>query len=151
MDSSLSCLIKLQKRAIWLISKDKYNAHSGKLFKELNILPLKQLIDFNILLFMYDVKNNNLPASLCVIFIWNIDVNEHYNLRNANDYLIHRKKFPFILFSVKWENFEMASKTDPNRMIFKNALKLHLLDSITIESCVNAHCSECFPLDHNII
>ena len=106
---------------------------------------------------MYDVKNNNLPASLSDIFIRNIDVNEHYNLRNANDYFIHRhkfeylKKFPFILFPVKWDNFEMVSKTDPNRMIFKNALKLHLLDSITIERCVDAQCSECFPLDHNII
>jgi len=154
-DSSLSCLIKLQKRAIRVVSKAKYNSHSGRLFKELNILPLKQLIDFNILLFMYDVENNILPPSLCNIFSRN--VNEQYNLRNANDYFIHRhkfeylKKFPFILFPLKWDNFEMVSKTDPNRLIFKNALKQHLLDSITIESCTNTHCRDCFPLNLTII
>ena len=150
-DSSLSSLIKLQKRAIRVVSKAKYNSHSGRLFKELNILPLKQLIDFNILMFMYDIENYNLPDSLCNIFSRN--ANDQYILRNANDYFIHRhrfeylKKFPFIIFPQKWDNFEMVSKTDPNRLIFKKALKQHLLDSIPIERCNNHHCRECNSQD----
>ena len=45
--------IKLQKKAIRIISGRKYNAHTGALFKTLDILTLDDLFNLNILKFYY--------------------------------------------------------------------------------------------------
>ena len=54
-------LEKLQKKAIRIITVNKYNAHTEPLFKSLNILKLKDMFLLNQLKFYYNFINNKLP------------------------------------------------------------------------------------------
>ena len=53
---------KLQKRAIRLITLSKYNAHTGPLFKNCNLLHFTDIFHLNALKFYYKHENNNLPV-----------------------------------------------------------------------------------------
>ena len=54
-------LIKLQKKAIRIISRSKYNAHTGPIFKTLDILTLDDLFNLNALKFYYKYIRDTLP------------------------------------------------------------------------------------------
>ena len=54
-------LIKQQKKAIRIISRSKYNAHTGPIFKTLDILTLDDLFNLNALKFYYKYIRNTLP------------------------------------------------------------------------------------------
>ena len=51
----------LQKRAVRIITKSKYNAHSDPLFKKLNVLKISDLYTCNILKFFFKHENETLP------------------------------------------------------------------------------------------
>ena len=53
--------VKLQKRFIRIISLSTYNAHTEPLFKNLEILTIKNLFDLNCLKFVYNYKKGELP------------------------------------------------------------------------------------------
>jgi hypothetical protein len=55
-DSTLKPLMMIQKRIIRLVSKVGYMEHTDELFRNNNILPLKNLYAFNVV--FYAVKNN---------------------------------------------------------------------------------------------
>ena len=52
----------LQKRAIRLITKSKYNAHTEPLYKEMKQLNLQDIHISNKLKFFYKLENNRLPS-----------------------------------------------------------------------------------------
>ena len=56
-----TCLIKIQKRTIRTITCSKYNAHTEPLFKIMDILMLKELLDINALKFYYKYLRGTLP------------------------------------------------------------------------------------------
>ena len=51
--SVLQPIIKLQKKAIRIVSNSKYNAHCDPIFKEIEILKFEDLVDFFQLCFMH--------------------------------------------------------------------------------------------------
>ena len=55
-------LIKLQKKAICIISGSKYNAHTGPLSKSLDILTLEDLLNLSALKFYYKYIKDTLPS-----------------------------------------------------------------------------------------
>ena len=55
-------LIKIQKRTIRTITCSKYNAHTEPLFKIMDILRLKDLLDINALTFYYKYLRGTLPS-----------------------------------------------------------------------------------------
>lgn len=55
-------IYKLQKKAIRIITKSKYNAHSSPLFKKLDILTAPDLRKQNELCFYYKFIHNRLPS-----------------------------------------------------------------------------------------
>ena len=57
-------IIKLQKKAIRIISISKYNAHTEPLFKELKLLKVTDILRLQELKFYYKYKNNKLPHYL---------------------------------------------------------------------------------------
>ena len=61
--SSLQPLIIMQKKAIRIISNAPFNAHTEKLFKKHNILPINELAIYSKIMFMYDYLTNRLPNS----------------------------------------------------------------------------------------
>ena len=56
------CLIKLQKKAICIISGSKYNAHTGPLLESLDIHTLENLLNLNALKFYYKYIKDTLPS-----------------------------------------------------------------------------------------
>ncbi len=54
-------IFKLQKKDIRIISISKYNAHSGPLFKHLNLLQIEDIWRLNELKFYYKYENRLLP------------------------------------------------------------------------------------------
>ena len=64
--------IKLQKRAIRLIYKVGFNAHTEPLFKRANILKLQDQIELEKLLFMYDFVEGIIPLSFMELMVWKI-------------------------------------------------------------------------------
>ena len=56
-------LFRMRKRAIRVINNKKYRHHTDPLFKINNIMKVSDLYKQHVFLFMYDLINNNLPAS----------------------------------------------------------------------------------------
>ena len=62
-------LVKLQKKAIRCISFSDYKAHSLPLLKELQILPISDLLKYQVSSLMWDLDHNLLPESLSTYFV----------------------------------------------------------------------------------
>ena len=73
-------LEKLQKRTVRIISCSKYNSHTDPLFKNLNLLKLKDLFELNVLKLYYKYRKNILPFYISNIFS-DLSVGYSYNLR----------------------------------------------------------------------
>ena len=74
----------LQKRAIRIITKSEYLAPSRPLFVKMHILPIFQLIQLNIRIFMFKFQNGLLPEIPNLNFITNSDIHS-YSTRQKND------------------------------------------------------------------
>ena len=61
--SHLHRLEVVQKKIIRIISNSSFNAHSAPLFLDLNVLPLNKIYVSAVLIFMYKLRNNALPAT----------------------------------------------------------------------------------------
>lgn len=148
-ESLMEPLFKLQKRAIRIISKSKYNEHTEPIFFKLSILPLNLLADHQILVLMHDYEHNRLPSSFKKHFPRNIDFSREVNLRNDNDYFIPTAKykflenFPFIKFPKVWNNINFGLKSMPNRCAFKVSSKNYLLEKISNFKCTKLFCYPC--------
>ena len=80
-DSYLSKIILLQKKVIRAITFSDSNAHTSPLFKHLNILSVKDLLNYKIMAFMWDFEQKTLPKSLTTLFIYR----NHIHTRNLRD------------------------------------------------------------------
>ena len=96
--SHLHKLGLLQKKAIRIISNTDYLAHSSKLFFNLKLLKLDDIMKFQLGTFMYKLKSNKLPnviphmfVSHSHMFVTNENIHSH-NTRNKNGYVISNTK-----------------------------------------------------------
>ena len=76
--SYIDPLIKIQKRAIRIISSARHDAHSEPLFCELNLLPLCKIYIMNVQMFMFKYYHGLLPKVFENMFTSNTSVHEHY-------------------------------------------------------------------------
>jgi len=130
-------LAALQRRVIRILAGAAYNADTIELFYDLNILPLEQLIIYNISCIMYDYNYGNLPESFIGTWIRN---NEYHNidreLRNANDLRIQPINFlyladhPLINFPKVWNSLSNDLKTTAPKGAFKSKLKSFLFQNL---------------------
>ena len=78
---------RLHKKIIRLITFSKFSDHTSPLFRELSILPLEDINNEGIALFMFRYFNNMLPSSFNDFFCLNKDVHR-YNTRSSTN--IHK-------------------------------------------------------------
>jgi Reverse transcriptase (RNA-dependent DNA polymerase) len=133
-NSVLNRLEKLQKKAIRIINGAPYNCHTEPLFKSCEILPLKYLVKFFKILFMYDYTNNLLPISF--ENTWNSNANRrNETVRTLRDddqlyvpliRLEHFTKFPLAEFPKIWNEYSTIVNA-PSRNIYKSLLKEYFL------------------------
>ena len=79
-------LVKLQKRAVRIIHRAKYNAHSEPLLKKSGLIAQKDIFDFQRCKFYYKFKHNLLP-DFTNFFTLNNQIH-NYNTRSSAD--LHR-------------------------------------------------------------
>lgn len=80
----LDPLVKLQKRAIRIITGSKRTASSDGLFKLLRIVKFNKLHTLSIYIFLYKLINNIVPNSINELFCFHSDVHSHAT-RNSNN------------------------------------------------------------------
>ena len=125
--AALNNLTFLQKRAVRLISKSEYRAHSSPIFKDLRILKLSDINTFQTLMFMYKIKNNLLPTS-SFRHVRPITVSRHYDFRKGKDFVVEkfktvlRKKSIAVSGPYLWHSLSDAIKNASSVKIFKRLL-----------------------------
>ena len=67
-DRYLSKISLLQKKVIRAITFSDFKAHTAPIFKNLNILELKDLLSYETISLMWDFDHNTLPISLASLF-----------------------------------------------------------------------------------
>ena len=67
----LSRVFKLQKRAVRLITKSKYNSHTEPLFKSMNLLKVEDIFKFHALKLFHKSCSGNLPEYFSNMFTVN--------------------------------------------------------------------------------
>jgi hypothetical protein len=125
-------IAKLQKKAIRIVTKSHYLAHTQPLFASLEILPLDATITKARLLFMHSVFHGYASPAFLGHWTRNADRDMPYELRNEQDFALPRikysclKRLPFYSFAECWNN-ATDNKYIQNPYTFKIALKLDLL------------------------
>ena len=128
-----------QRKFIRIAAGAAYNADASNIFKELDILPLNQLITYSIALFMFDYLAGNLPESYTGEWVLNRDrvaIQPRRDLRNNNDFYIPILRYsyleghPLFKFPKVWNNLSSDLKSTFPRSRFASALKQSLLDEI---------------------
>jgi len=76
--ASLDRLIKLQKKAIRVITKSAFAAHTSPLFHQLKIFNLDQIRQFQTGMFMHRANHNLLQAIFQNYFINIKDIHDHF-------------------------------------------------------------------------
>ena len=133
--TNLEKIRKKQKQAICIVCNAPYRAHTAPLFKELKILPLDQLIDYNRIKFMYSYHFKKLPVSFNEMWKTNRERNPERILRNADDLFVpaHRvefvKRLPIIALPTAW-NSAPGNKSNPVQHLYLKELKSLLLAAV---------------------
>jgi len=129
-------IMKIQKKAIRIMTQSTYNAHTNPLFKKHKILPYDLLIKQAQLTFMHSIEHNLAPASFANTWVKNATREPNLNLRNANDFHLPQprteayKKSPYYALPFAWNALSPYIKYQPNKITFKWALKAHLLEEL---------------------
>lgn len=100
--SKIHNIYKLQKKAIRIIVKEKYNAHTTPIFKNLHLLKATDVCLLHELKLCYKLENNLLPH----YFQNNLAVRQsqfhHHNLRSNSNYELPNIKHEFAKMSVSY-------------------------------------------------
>lgn len=116
-------IIKLQKKAIRILSLSKYNAHTEPIFKDLNLLKVTDILKLQELKFYYKFKHNLLPSYLLTLPFSSNNETHNHNTRQQNN--IH-------LTLVKHEYAKKCIRFNLPRLI--NASPALILDKVSTHS-----------------
>ena len=95
-------VLKLQKKAIRIISNSKYNAHTDPLFKTLQILKVTDLCELQELKFAFKLENRVLPSYfLNAMYYRHSEIHTYYT-RHANNLVVPPSKHYFTNKSIRF-------------------------------------------------
>jgi len=126
--NNLNKIFLLQKKAIRIITKSSYTAHTDQLFSKLHILPLDRVITQAKLTFMHSIYYEYAPPSFTTTWQTLSQRNPDLNLRNATDFLIPYprielyKRLPIYTLPTTWNSHETV-RYYANITTFKIALQ----------------------------
>ena len=79
--SNLKRLVTLQKRAVKMISRSSFDAHTDPIFKSLKLLKFENIVSLQVAKIMYLYKNDQLPESFKNMYLTGEEIH-NYNTRN---------------------------------------------------------------------
>ncbi len=127
---------RIQNKAVRLIFGTRRRDHISPYLTRLHWLPVKQRVNFKVLVLMYQCVNNSAPAYLSeLISMYNTPDCIKRNLRSSKD--ITRLTIPKTKRSVGdsglsvygprlWNSLPTSIRRAPSRQIFKRQIKTHL-------------------------
>jgi hypothetical protein len=136
--TNINHILKIQKKAIRIITNSHYNDHTAPLFMGLGILPYNKILEQAKLTFMHSVEYNYAPLAFSDTWHKNSDRNTGHALRHDNDYALpiprieFFKKIPLYSLPAAW-NAAGDIRLQQNKMTFRIALKDKLLSEIEPE------------------
>ena len=117
----------LQKKSVRAITCSKYNTPSSPLFKQLNILKLKDLYELQVEILIYDFVNQRLPDPLLDLYIYHGDSHDHETRHSTdpkppatNSELMRRSflyKGPLL-----WLSLSNSIRSSSSKYTFKNKI-----------------------------
>ena len=127
----LEALIIKQKKAVRLICRAKWNAHTKPLFVSLGLLNIYDINKLQVCCFMYKVKHRMLPQLFLDWFTYNCNIH-NYDTRHCSDF--YQKSYSTVLrahttviYGVKlWNSLHKEIAEAPSLYTFKRRYK-HLL------------------------
>ena len=123
---------RLHKKIIRLITFSKFSDHTSPLFRELSILPLDDINNEAIALFMFRYFNNMLPSSFNDFFCLNKDVHR-YNTRSFANIHKTQARTNYQKHSIKhkgisvWNNLTKSIKEVKSFNLFRKKIKIYFL------------------------
>ena len=137
----------IQRKALRILTRSKYNAHTDPLFKKHNILKLSDLIQLNQTLFVRQFKNGKLPESFFGFF-QDIPFNEQksrdddYNLKQKHATTSALLYFPSCQIIRSWNQNNMLLKSEADIANLKEDFIQKKINSYD-EDCVKPNCYMC--------
>jgi len=128
----LDRLMKLQKRAIRVITKSKYYAHTFELFQQVRILNIVKINKLQTGIFMFRYIHKALPLNFKDYFTFLNEIH-NYNTRTKENLCPVRFRTNYRKHSIKhsgpvtWNNLPWEIRSLKILASFKNALRMHLL------------------------
>ncbi len=133
---TINPILILQKQCVRIIAKSNNSlAHTLPLFKQLQILPFKDMVTYNACLFMYQIKNKTAPKVFHTTWQYNIDIHR-YPTRNNENFrtLTHQHTYimnsPLYKFPRLFNNLPNHIKNLPSEKVFKKRLFLHMINNL---------------------
>ena len=122
----------LQKKAIRILTKATYNAHTNPLFHKLRILKLWDIYKVQQAKFMHKMYRKALPDPLNYILVLNSQIHDHFtrNRINPRRPLLKSSKASRGIYynsSILWCNLDPEFKDIPEYSVFSRKLKKHFL------------------------
>jgi hypothetical protein len=143
-------ILKLQKKAVRIITYSKYNAHTSPLFKNLRVLTIPDLYEQKLLQFYFRYANNLLPEYFFSFQIVRQRDLHYVNTRNNNfiSWRVHHKfaenclryQLPHLLNRTSTAILEKV--TTHSEFGFKTYIKNTMLNNYE-ENCTIPHCYIC--------
>ena len=100
--SYLKRLVTLQKRAVRMISRSAFDAHTDPIFKSLKLLKFENIVALHVAKIMYLYKNGQLPESFKNMFFTGPEIH-NYNTRNSNLFRLPSGRTNVRKFSLRFQ------------------------------------------------
>ena len=146
-------IFKLQKKAVRIITKSHFLAHTDPIFKREKILKVEDIFNVSCLKLYYKFVNNQLPTNIKKLFNFNNSrpintVNPvfnynliHYNCNDAYGKKRIRYHLPKLIHDTE---IDILRKTRSLSLIgFKSVLKTYFLSKYDDSICQDLNCYSC--------
>ena len=134
-DSQCNIIKRLQKKCVRIITNSSSTANSSPLFKQLRILPFKELRDYHIMLFMHKYLNGQQPDIFDGTWQYRHQLHQ-YNTRNRDELNVdittknYIFKLPLIQFPLIFNSLPEELKSIQDFKLFKKRIFNYLLNRI---------------------
>jgi hypothetical protein len=127
-------LVKLQKKALRIVCKKRWDAHTQPIFKLMGTLKLNDINRLQTACFVYKAINNELSQIFSGYFVLNKNIHEHYT-RQSHKVHINKVRTTIRKFSIKnygptiWDSLPDFLKVKPSLHSFKHSYKHYILSN----------------------
>ena len=118
--SNLNRLVLLQKKAVRIIARKKYDAHTAPIFVNLDMLKFNSIYCFQIAKILFQFKSNVLPAAFSSMFLQNDQVHD-YSTRTCKQFHVPKIRTNIKKFSICYQGPKIFNSL-PNEIRSANTL-----------------------------